>query len=179
MISSSNTKNCEFCTKEISEAAIKCPYCQEWLNKREISFKNPVIRSVIWILIVFSAFTIIPKLVFMNQIEKYSREPKSYSKQTSKVFIKSHRLVKKKNSFSIIGEIDNKESFKWASISVLAVFKNKSGEVESLGSDYIQSVDKNSSKMFEINFGCSEEPYDADKFASYEIEIEEGRGEQH
>lgn len=168
-------KTCEYCKKEIAKIAVKCPFCQEWQTKRELSFRNPYIKGLIGAVVFLLALTVLPKLIFFKTIQRYSYDPKTYSKNNSKVFITKHSLIKRKNSFVIVGEIDNKESIKWASMTVLATFKDKNGALTSLGSGYIHNLGPNSSKPFEVSIGCSDEPYDSEKYASYEIEIDEGR----
>jgi hypothetical protein len=170
-------KACIYCKKEVSKTATKCPYCREWLTKREFSFRNPYLQLGLILIIFYAAVKLISYFVFANQLNRIGLTGPLYSKKTSKVTIKEHKLIKRKNSFAIIGIVENNESFKWANLSFVVAFKDKKGTLSSLGSGYVQAVEPHSQKPFEASIGCSQEPYDGDKYASYEIEIDDGRGE--
>ncbi len=169
-------KTCQFCKKEIDKEAIKCPHCQEWLNKKEVSLKNPLIRTSLWMIFIVSIFIVLPKLYFAKQIQNIYKAPASF-KADSKLFILNHRLSENKKSFSILGEIENKENFKWESVTIVAAFKDEKGVISSLGTGYVQNINPGSRKPFEVSFGCSEETYDPKRHSSYTIEIEDARGE--
>lgn len=171
-----DSKVCQFCKKEIGKEAIKCPHCQEWLNKRELSLKNPLVRSTFWILFFITTFIIVPKYYFSKSLDDIYKAPVTY-KPNSNLHILSHRIVKKKKSFSILGEIENKEKFNWESVTILVAFRDKSNVISSLGTGYINNLKAGTKKPFEVTFGCSPDTYDPDKHSTYTIEIESGRGE--
>jgi len=171
-----NVKLCLYCQKEVSHDAIKCPYCREWLNKTKLSFRNPWIQSIL--------FMIIPLTIYyfaQANLKKISIPVSSYEtyKKTSKLFITKHKMVKTKKSFSVIGEIENKEDFKWESVEVVAVFTDKKNEAFALGTAYVHNLEPHSSNVFEarIGGGCRDEEYDPNLYNTYTIHVESARGE--
>lgn len=167
-------KSCSYCKRDIAQAAVKCPFCQEWLTKRELSLRNPYVKCLLAGGLAFVLIFIVPKFIFYKWVERLSYSPKTYVRDQSKVYVESHNLVVRKNSFVVVGVVRNDENITWSSLSIVATFRNQTGALSSLGTGSVSNLGPKSSKAFEVSIGCAAEPYDKDKYATYDISVDEG-----
>lgn len=166
------TKECPYCRTDVRIDAIKCPSCREWLNKKELSVKNPYVQAIFFMTFFFGIY-----LLFQNyMVEKTSSfykkvEGINYS-PNRKLRILSQRLIKDKSVYRIVGEIKNEENFKWNSVELVAIFKNKKNEIMFLSSSYIQDLKPGETKYFQTTGPCSEIPLNVEGYGSYELIID-------
>lgn len=126
---------------------------------------------------VFLFASVIPRLFLKKHLENLITEPIKYS-ETSKLHLLTHRLIQDKKSFTVVGEIENKDNFNWEGISILVAFKDKNNELSSVSSTFISTLNAGKKRAFEVSFGCSELGFDPARHATYTIEIEEARGKK-
>lgn len=161
-------KTCKYCQKQVDVKAIKCPYCQEWLNKTNFSWRNPYL---IPLLLITSGIGV------MKYVEKKSQK---LSKSFEMINLKdSHNIsiqnitVKKDKSFPrIIAEIENKEPFAWNSVEVLAVYMDKQNKPIYLGSSYISNLKAGEKRPFQVSGPCTNENVSFADYDHYELKIE-------
>jgi len=162
---------CPYCKEEVSSEATKCPFCREWLNKTKLSLRNPYVQLFI-ILSIFLAGSNILKYFFVTKFveknETLFKDWVTYSEK-SKLKILNSRLVKNKNSFRILGEIENTETFKWDSIEIVATFKDKDG-LYYLATSFVRNLRPGERRSFQTSEPCSNV---SEKLPdTYEIKIE-------
>lgn len=119
----------------------------------------------------------VPRIFLKNHFSELMKEPIRYNKD-SKLRIISHKLIKGKKTFSIVGEIENNDKLVWESISILAAFRDKKNEVSNVTSTYISNLRRGEKRPFEVAFGCSDIGYDPSLHATYTVEIEDARGNE-
>lgn len=163
-------KTCNYCKKEVSADAIKCPYCREWLNKTSLSFKNPYVAAIILIIIGLS-MPYLYKFIIVKKYDEMFQNPIPYS-TSSKLKITQSNLVKDKLGYRVIGEIENLDSFMWERVELLTIFKNKKGDVIFLSPTYIHDFKSGDKRLFQSAAPCSEMPLDLDNVGNYELIIE-------
>jgi hypothetical protein len=161
-------KTCKYCKKSVDIKAVKCPYCQEWLNKTTLSLKNPFLIPVLIILLGFGSMEI-----FERRIKKSTKLNETiHYKNTHKLFLQNIVLKKSKGAPRIIGEIENKESFTWTSVAILAVYSDKQDKPIYLGSGYVKDLRPGEKRNFQVNGPCANEDVSFKDYDHYTIKIE-------
>lgn len=158
-------KTCKYCKQEVPKDAVKCSYCREWLNKTELSIKNPLFGPVV-VIILFLGIT---KAITYFAMKDISFVTEKFSSK-SKIQILSHQLVKEKDTFRIVGEIHNGEKFKWDSVEILVILDPADKSKFALLSDYVGSIEPGETKKFQVDSTCSGSV--TNQFKNYEIKIE-------
>lgn len=162
-------KSCQYCKMEIDAAAVKCPYCREWLNKLSLSFKNPYLSSLLFILLLL--FLMKAGTYYILKVKFPFKDLVSLN-TASKVQLSNAKLVKDKKSFYITGEIENKESFEWSSVEVVATLNRKKGFF--LVGNIISNLRPNEKRPFQIEASCGQETIDPSEITDFTLKIESG-----
>jgi ribosomal protein L40E len=163
-------KVCNYCQKEIPFEAIKCPYCQEWLNKKTLSWRNPYAPGIIMILLAIVSFGAMRYWHYKMTLSLFT-EPITYNPK-SELKILHSKAINDDTGLRVIGEIENKENFKWSRIELLTVFKDKNNETIFLAPVYIYDVRPGEKRYFQSNTPCSTENLRLKNYQSYELFIE-------
>lgn len=161
-------KTCKYCQKQVDAKAIKCPYCQEWLNKFTLSWRNPFFIPLIFILCAFGMNAYIR--------EKSKSLTKTFEtlnlKDSHKLSIQNITLKKDKGVPRIIADIENQEPFAWNSVEVLAVYMDKQNKPIYLGSSYISNLKPGEKRPFQVTGPCANENVSFADYDHYELKIE-------
>lgn len=161
-------KTCQYCQKQVDAKAIKCPYCQEWLNKLTFSWRNPFVIPILIILLIYGGNAYF-KSKMLNLNTKY--ETVNFN-SSHKLSISNIILKKDKGVPRLIAEIENKEPFAWDSVQLLAVYSDKNNKPIYLGSEYLTNLKAGEKRPFQVSGPCANENVSFADYDHYELKIE-------
>lgn len=91
------------------------------------------------------------------------------------VVIESHRLIKDKGSYRVVGEVLNKSTKDLKTIKVKVSFYDKNKQLYDTGEDLLFSwVKAGEKESFKIPFGCCGQSCDMSNYDTYKISVEKG-----
>lgn len=159
-------KVCPYCLSEIRAEAIKCSNCGEWLNRRELNFRNPnfVILLMLGAVLTLTIITTPPQ-ENTNQVEVFNSK-------TTKIKILEHHIQKKMRNVSVTGKIKNNDRRVWKGIFIEAIAYDNDGKSLYVGSSYVSQLDAGEEKVFMVHFGCNMNGISEEMIDHYEIGID-------
>ena len=156
-----NTKKCIYCVADIPTSATKCSHCGEWLTKKELSLRNPLIKTSLYFLAFFTIWLAIVKFVIpymtesLTTMDKYTQVP--YDKKSNGLVFKNVKEMRRKNSLSILGQIENKSKTTYHSVDIYVTYYDKNNQMIDIDSTYFSTLSPGTINDFKVLFACDKD----------------------
>jgi hypothetical protein len=147
---------CKFCKSEIDSECYVCPVCRQWLHPFRLKKDNPLLKKIIFFVLVFSAVIYLPRIIAVHYLEDRFISKEFQTAEKHNLVIVSQSTQKYKNRIIILGQIKNNGNDSFSSLTVEAELLDKNKKFIGLESGIVDgSLSPGETRSFKI-VGCCE-----------------------